>query len=58
MSGRERRRRESCNTKERDTAAVITIGTEPNSPLAYAPGLEHHRPTIIKIWGNEYQLER
>ena len=27
----------------------LTIGTEPNSPLSYALGLELHHPIMIKL---------
>ena len=37
---------------------VDTIWTEPNAPLAYAPGLEHHRPTMSKLRGHGVRLER
>ena len=35
-----------------------TIWTEPNDPLAYVTGSEHHHPTISKILGHGGQLER
>ena len=37
-SGREMRRRESRNNKARNNLAVNTIGTEPNTTLAYDLG--------------------
>ena len=50
--------RERRKTKARDNVAVNTIGTEPNDPLAYAPGLEHHQRTMSKLGGQGGQLER
>ena len=35
-----------------DTVANVVLDTEPNAPLAYAPGLELHRPIIIMLEGN------
>ena len=32
-----------------DTAVTITLGTEPNSPLAYALGLELHHLIMSKL---------
>ena len=36
--GQERGRMERCKTKAKDNLMVNTIGTEPNAPIAYAPG--------------------
>ena len=57
-SSRDRSRMERLKTKARDTVAVNNIGTEPNDPLAYAPGSEHHRPTMSNLGGHGGQLER
>ena len=32
-----------------DNVANITLGTEPNATLAYAPGLEHHHPIVSTL---------
>ena len=32
-----------------DNAAKLTIGTEPNDPLEYSPGLEHRHPIIVHL---------
>ena len=32
-----------------DNVANATLGTEPNAPLAYATGLEHHHPIMSKL---------
>ena len=32
-----------------DNVANLTLGTEPNALLAYAPGLEHHHPIMSTI---------
>ena len=32
-----------------DNVAYVTLGTEPNSPLAYGPGLELHHPIICTL---------
>ena len=29
--------------------ANLTLGTEPDDPLAYAPGLEHHHPIMSTL---------
>ena len=54
----ERRWRERFNTKARYTVAVITIVTEPNAPLTYAPGSEHHHLIMSKLGGHGGRLER
>ena len=36
----------------------ITLRTEPNSPLAYAPVLELHRPIMSTLGAHGGQLER
>ena len=33
-------------------------GTEPNTPIYYAPGTEHHRPIMNMIWGDGGRFER
>ena len=37
---------------------VNTIGTEPNAPLTYALGSEHHHPIMSKLGGHGGRLER
>ena len=32
-----------------DNIANVTLETEPNAPLAYAPGLEHHHPNMSAL---------
>ena len=32
-----------------DNIANATLETEPNAPLAYAPGLEHHPPNMSTL---------
>ena len=32
-----------------DTVVTTTLGTEPNDPLVYAPGLELHHPIMSKL---------
>ena len=32
-----------------DNVANATLGTEPNAPLAYALGLEHHHPIMSML---------
>ena len=34
-----------------DNVANITLGTESNSPLSYAPLLEHHHPIMSILVG-------
>ena len=34
-----------------DTVSVNSIGTEPNYPLDYVTGLEHHCLTMSKLGG-------
>ena len=41
-----------------DNVANLTLGTEPNVPLAYAPGLEHHHPIMITLGDPGGRLER
>ena len=43
--------------KWEDTAENITLGTEPNAPLAYAPGLELHHPIMSTLGAHGVQLE-
>ena len=50
-SGQYRGEIERCKTKAKDTVAVNTIGMEPNAPLAYDQGSEHHHPTMSIIGG-------
>ena len=52
VSGKYRIQREITNNKTRDSLAVNIIGTDPNAPLAYAPGSEHHCSTISKLGGH------
>ena len=44
-------------TKEKDDLMVNTIVTEPNAPIVYAPGSEHHHLTMSKIGRHGYQLD-
>ena len=37
--------------------ANVILGTEPNAPLAYAPGFEHHHPIMSMLVETEGQLE-
>ena len=37
---------------------MITLWTEPNDPLAYAPGLEVHHPIMSTLKAHGVQLER
>ena len=39
-----------------DTVANIILGTDPNNPLAYAPGLELHHPIMSMIGGHGGRL--
>ena len=41
-----------------DNISNITLGTEPNSPLVYALGLEHHHPIMSTLGKLEGILER
>ena len=41
-----------------DNLAHVTIGTEPNAPLDYDPGLEHHHPIISNIGEHICRLDR
>ena len=43
-----------------DNVSKTTLGTEPNAPLAYDPGLEHHYPITITIGdpGGQLYIER
>ena len=36
----------------------VTLGTDPNAPLAYAPALELHHPIISKLLYPRVQLDR
>ena len=38
--------------------ANVTLGTDPNDPLSYAPGLEHHYPIMSTLGETRGQLER
>ena len=40
-----------------DNVAHVTVGTEPNNPLAYAPGLQYHHPIRSSPGGPGGQLE-
>ena len=42
----------------KDTVANVILGTEPNSSLASAPGLELHHLIINMVGGHRGQLER
>ena len=42
------RDRDTFNLCKNNTA-IINLETEPNDPLVYALGLEHHRPIISKL---------
>ena len=41
-----------------DTVANVILGTEPNTPLAYAPVLELRHPIMSMLEGHRAQLER
>ena len=41
-----------------DNIAHVTLGTEPNDPLAYALVLELHHPTMSKLGDTGGRLER
>ena len=41
-----------------DNVSNLTLGTEPNAPLAYAPGLEHHHPIMSTLGDPGGRLER
>ena len=41
-----------------DNIANITLGTEPNDPLAYAPVLQHNHPAISTLVDPRDGLER
>ena len=41
-----------------DNVAHVTLGVEPNAPLAYAPVLEHHHPIMSMIGYPGGRLER
>ena len=40
------------------TVANVILGTEPNAPRDYAPGLELHHPVMSILWGNLGRLEK
>ena len=44
-------------TKTKDNLMVNTIGTEPNDPIVYNLGSEHHHLTMSKIGRHGGQLE-
>ena len=41
-----------------DNIAHVTLGTDPNAPLAYAPGLELHHPIMSMLGEYRGRLER
>ena len=41
-----------------DNVANITLGTEPNTPLAFALGLEYHHPIMSTLGDPRGRLER
>ena len=41
-----------------DNLAHVTLGTEPNAPLTYAPLLEHHHPVVIILGDPGGRLDR
>ena len=43
--------------KWEDNIEKITLGTEPNDPLTYDPGLEPHHPVMSTLGAHECQLE-
>ena len=49
---------ERFKTKAKDNLMVNTVGTEPNSPISYAPGSEHHHLTMSTIGRHGGQLEK
>ena len=42
----------------RESSTLITIVAEPNSPISYYLGTEHHCPIMRMIWGHIGRLER
>ena len=40
-----------------DNVSYVTLGTDPNYPLAYAPVLELHHPIMSKLWDPRGRLE-
>ena len=44
----------------KDNIANITLGTEPNAPLLYAPGLKYHHPIMSRLGytGGQLEIER
>ena len=54
---RDRRDGDGRLIKWDDTAENIILGTEPNAPLAYAPGLELHHPIMSTLGAHGVQLE-
>ena len=55
--GQERGRSDRWKNKAKDDLMVNTIGTEPNAPIVYAPGSEHHHLTMSKIGRHGYRLD-
>ena len=43
---------------DRSRVTNVTLGTEPNDPLAYDPGLEIHHLIMSNLGGGGGQLER
>ena len=41
-----------------DNIANVTLGTEPNDTISYAPGLEHHHPNMSTLGDPGGRLER
>ena len=57
MSIRMGQRRRQTKLGE-DNVANVTLGTEPNSPLAFALGLEYHHPIMSTLGDPGGRLER
>ena len=41
-----------------DNVTHMTLGTEPNHPLSYAMGLEHHHPIMSTLGDTGGRLDR
>ena len=41
-----------------DNVSNLTLGTDPNVPLAYAPELEHHHQIMSILGGAAGQIDR
>ena len=50
--------RQTQTKPEEDNLSKVTLGTEPNDPLNYSPGLEHHYPIMSALGYIGGQLDR